>query len=93
MLEGGNWWKKVFEAAGFIDAFRVEILPEDVSSIDIRCNTINWTRRSTRGWSYGGSVTDPRTGEIIKSTVVLGSLRIRQDYMIAVDLLGPLREW
>ena len=69
----------------------VELLPEDASPLDIRYNVINWVHRSTRGWSYGASVTDPRTGEIIKGVVTLGSLRIRQDYMIAEGLLSPYK--
>jgi hypothetical protein len=89
LLDGAGWWNQAFEAAGYRNAFRVEMLPEDVSSHDIRYNVINWVHRSTRGWSYGGSVTDPRTGEIIKGVVVLGSLRVRQDYMIAEGLLSP----
>jgi len=57
--------------------------------MDIRYNMINWVHRSTRGWSSGGTVADPRTGEIIKGTVTLGSLRDRQDYMIFEGLLSP----
>ncbi|MYA12842.1 MAG: DUF5117 domain-containing protein [Gemmatimonadetes bacterium] len=89
LLDGARWWNQAFEAAGFIDAFRVEMRPEDVSSHDIRYNVINWVHRSTRGWSTGGSITDPRTGEILKGTVTLGSLRVRQDYLIAEGLLAP----
>jgi hypothetical protein len=89
LLDGARWWNQAFEAAGYRNAFRVEMRPENISSHDIRYNVINWTHRSTRGWSYGGSVTDPRTGEIIKGVVTLGSLRIRQDYMIAEGLLSP----
>ena len=89
LLDGARWWNQAFEAAGFIDAFRVEIRPEDVSSHDVRFNVINWVHRSTRGWSTGGSITDPRTGEILKGNVTLGSLRVRQDYMIAEGLLAP----
>ncbi len=89
LLEGAAWWNQAFEAAGFRNGFRVEIRPENVSSHDIRYNVINWVHRSTRGWSSGGSVTDPRTGEILKGVVTLGSLRIRQDYMIAEGLLSP----
>ena len=89
LLEGAGWWNQAFEAAGFIDAFRVELRPEDVSSHDVRYNVINWVHRSTRGWSTGGSVTDPRTGEILKGNVTLGSLRVRQDYLIAEGLLAP----
>ena len=89
LLDGARWWNQAFEAAGFIDGFRVELRPEDVSSHDIRYNVINWVHRSTRGWSTGGSITDPRTGEILKGTVTLGSLRVRQDYLIAEGLLAP----
>ena len=92
LLEGGRWWNQAFEAAGYRDAFRIEIRPDSISSLDIRYNVINWVHRSTRGWSYGGSVTDPRTGEIIKGVVTLGSLRVRQDYMIAEGLLAPYAE-
>ncbi|MEE2709239.1 MAG: zinc-dependent metalloprotease [Gemmatimonadota bacterium] len=89
LLTGARWWNQAFEAAGYRNAFQVELLPEGASSHDIRYNVINWVHRSTRGWSYGGSVTDPRTGEIIKGVVVLGSLRVRQDYMIGEGLLAP----
>jgi hypothetical protein len=89
LLEGASWWNEAFEAAGFKDAFRVEVLPEGIDPLDIRYNVIQWVHRSTRGWSYGASVVDPRTGEIIKGHVSLGSLRVRQDYMIAEGLLAP----
>ena len=92
LLDGARWWNQAFEAAGYRDAFRVELLPEGVSPLDIRYNVINWVHRSTRGWSTGGSVSDPRTGEIIKGVVTLGSLRIRQDYMIAEGLLSPYKD-
>jgi len=86
LLEGASWWNQAFEAAGFINAFQVKMLPEDADPLDIRYNVIQWVHRSTRGWSYGASVADPRTGEIIKGHVSLGSLRIRQDYLIAQGL-------
>ncbi|MDP6371154.1 MAG: zinc-dependent metalloprotease [Vicinamibacterales bacterium] len=89
LLEGAQWWNQAFEAAGYRDAFRVEVLPEGADSFDIRYNVINWVHRSTRGWSSGGGVTDPRTGEIIKGVVTLGSLRVRQDFLIAEGLLSP----
>jgi hypothetical protein len=91
LLEGARWWNQAFEAAGYRNAFRVELRPDSISSLDARYNVINWVHRSTRGWSTGGSVTDPRTGEIIKGVVTLGSLRIRQDYLIAEGLLSPYR--
>ena len=81
--------EQAFEAAGFKDAFRVELRPADVNPLDARYNVINWVHRSTRGWSTGGAAYDPRTGEIIKGVVTLGSLRVRQDYLIAEGLLTP----
>ncbi|NND72839.1 MAG: zinc-dependent metalloprotease [Rhodothermales bacterium] len=89
LLDGGRWWADAFEAAGFIDAYRVEMLPDGADMLDVRYNVIQWVHRSTRGWSYGNSVVDPRTGEIMKGHVSLGSLRVRQDYLIAEGLLGP----
>ena len=68
------------------NAFQIKILPEDADPMDIRYNLIQWIHRSTRGWSYGASIVDPRTGEIIKGQVSLGSLRVRQDYMILLGL-------
>ncbi|GHB24879.1 zinc-dependent metalloprotease [Mongoliitalea lutea] len=92
LLEGGNWWAEAFEAAGFKDAYRVELAPEGMDPMDVRYNVIQWVHRSTRGWSYGSSVRDPRTGEIIKGHVTLGSLRVRQDYLIAQGLLQPFED-
>lgn len=89
LLEGANWWSQAFEAAGYKNAFFVKILPDSADPMDIRYNVINWVHRSTRGWSYGAAVIDPRTGEIIKGQVSLGSLRVRQDYLIAQGLLAP----
>lgn len=89
LLEGAQWWNQAFQAAGYINAFQVKILPEDADPMDLRYNMINWVHRSTRGWSFGDAVVDPRTGEIIKGNVTLGSLRVRQDYLIAQGLLAP----
>jgi hypothetical protein len=89
LLEGARWWNQAFEAAGYRNAFRVEVLPDSADPLDVRYNMIQWVHRATRGWSYGSGVTDPRTGEIIKGHVTLGSLRIRQDYMLAEGLLLP----
>jgi hypothetical protein len=89
LLEGARWWDQAFQAAGFRNAFKVEVLPPGADPMDIRYNMINWVHRSTRGWSTGASVADPRTGEIIKATVTLGSLRDRQDYLIFEGLLSP----
>jgi|CXWL01.1.fsa_nt_gi hypothetical protein len=91
LLDGARWWNQAFEAAGYKNAFRVEIRPENVHPLDARYNVINWVHRSTRGWSTGGAVSDPRTGEIIKGVVTLGSLRVRQDFLIAEGLLSPYK--
>lgn len=87
LVEGAAWWNQAFEAAGFKNAFQVRVLPADADPMDVRYNVINWVHRSTRGWSYGASITDPRTGEIIKGHVTLGSLRVRQDYMIGTGMI------
>jgi predicted Zn-dependent protease len=89
LLQGASWWNQAFEAAGYKNAFFVKVLPDSADPMDIRYNMINWVHRSTRGWSYGAAVIDPRTGEIIKGQVSLGSLRVRQDYLIAQGLLAP----
>jgi len=92
LIDGAQWWNQAFTAAGYKDAFQVKILPDDAHPMDIRYNVIQWVHRSTRGWSYGASVTDPRTGEILKGHVSLGSLRVRQDYMIAQGILSNYKE-
>ncbi|MBX2943268.1 MAG: zinc-dependent metalloprotease [Cyclobacteriaceae bacterium] len=92
LLDGAKWWNQAFEAAGYINAFQVKMLPDDADPMDVRYNLIQWVHRSTRGWSYGSSVSDPRTGEIIKGHVSLGSLRVRQDFLIAEGLLAPYEE-
>ncbi|MFT4928467.1 MAG: hypothetical protein ACI8WB_004586 [Phenylobacterium sp.] len=86
LLDGARWWNAAFEEIGFKDAFQVKVLPADADPMDIRYNVIQWVHRATRGWSYGSSVIDPRTGEIIKGHVTLGSLRVRQDILIAQGL-------
>jgi hypothetical protein len=88
LLDGGRWWNQAFEAIGYKDAFQLKILPDNADPMDVRYNVIQWVHRSTRGWSYGSSITDPRTGEIMKGHVSLGSLRIRQDFLIAQALMN-----
>ena len=88
LVEGARWWADAFDRAGYIDAFRVDVLPEGVDPLDARYTVINWVNRATRSWSYGQSVVDPRTGEIVKGSVLLGSLRVRQDMLIFEGLVG-----
>ena len=92
LLEGARYWEPVFEAAGFPGGFRAELLPEGADPQDVRYNVVQWVQRSTRGWSYGDSVCDPRTGEILKGHVSLGALRVRQDVLLAEGLLAPYAE-
>ncbi|HVF86593.1 MAG TPA: DUF5117 domain-containing protein, partial [Pyrinomonadaceae bacterium] len=87
LVEGASWWNAAFEAAGFRNAFQVKVLPADADPMDVRYNMITWVHRSTRGWAYGNSIVDPRTGEIIKGNVTLDSLRARQDYLIGTGLV------
>ncbi len=88
LVEGAGWWKEAFEKAGFIDAYRVEVLPPGIHPLDMRYNVVQWVHRSTRGWSYGGGVIDPRTGEVVRGSVTLGSLRVRQDRLLFEGLAG-----
>ncbi len=92
LMDGARWWNQAFEAIGYKNAFQVKMMPEGADPLDVRYNTIQWVHRSTRGWSYGGGVIDPRTGEIIKGHVTLGSLRVRQDFLIAEGLLAPYQD-
>ena len=90
LVDGARWWDQAFQAAGWAPGtFKVDLLPEGADPMDIRYNIIQWVHRYTRGWSYGEVIADPRTGEIIKGNVTLGSLRGRQDYLIAEALLSP----
>ncbi len=92
LKDGAQWWDQAFTAIGYKNAFQVKVLPEGADPMDVRYNVIQWVHRATRGWSYGSSVIDPRTGEIIKGHVTLGSLRVRQDYLIALGLTSPYSE-
>jgi hypothetical protein len=92
LLDGARWWSQAFEGAGFRNAWRVEMLPADADPMDIRYNLIQWIHRSTRGWSYGEAIVDPRTGQILKGQVSLGSLRVRQDFLIAEGLIAKYEQ-
>jgi hypothetical protein len=89
LIEGASWWNQAFEAAGFVEAFQVRVLPPGVDPMDVRYNVINWVHRTTRGWSYGSSIVDPRTGEIVKGVVTLDSQRVRQNVLIGSGLEAP----
>ncbi len=89
LVEGASWWNQAYEAAGYENAFRVEVLPEGIDPNDARYNMIHWTHRRTRGYSYGNTIIDPRTGEIVRGVVNLGSLRLRQDYLHGQGVVPP----
>ncbi|MBL4631533.1 MAG: zinc-dependent metalloprotease [Paraglaciecola sp.] len=92
LKDGALWWSQAFSAIGYKNAFQVKVLPKDADPMDVRYNVIQWVHRATRGWSYGSSVIDPRSGEIIKGHVTLGSLRVKQDYLIALGLTSPFSD-
>ena len=92
LLTGAGWWDQAFSALGYKHAFQIKMLPKNADPMDIRYNVIQWVHRATRGWSYGASVIDPRTGEIIKGHVTLGSLRVRQDYLLALAMTSPFNK-
>ncbi|WP_196140970.1 zinc-dependent metalloprotease [Aliikangiella sp. G2MR2-5] len=92
LIDGAMWWNTAFEAIGYKNAFQVKMLPDNADPMDVRYNVIQWVHRATRGWSYGSTITDPRTGEIIKGLVTLGSLRVRQDYLIAQGMMSPFAQ-
>ncbi len=80
--EGGNWWAKVFEAAGFRNAFRVLDLPAGADPMDARYNMLMWVHRTGPGPSVGPSYSDPRTGEIVRAVVRMDAWRSLVDYNI-----------
>jgi hypothetical protein len=86
--EGVSWWVEAFDKAGLKGAFKVEDLPEGVDPMDARYNVVQWENRNERGWSIGGSLSDPRTGEIIKGMARLDSHRERTDYNLYAGLMG-----
>lgn len=88
LIDGVGWWSQAFDEAGYIDAFRAEELPPGIDPLDMRYNVVNWVNRATRGWAYGSSIVDPRTGEILKGSVMLDSQRAQQDVLIFQALVG-----
>ena len=87
-LEGVRWWSEAFDRAGLRGGFKVELLPAGADPLDARYNVVQWENRNERGWSVGGSLGDPRTGEILKGMARLDSHRARTDYNIYAALMG-----
>jgi hypothetical protein len=91
MLQGARWWEQAFAEAGLPGGFVVRDLPDSVDPMDARYNVVQWENRNERGWSVGGSLGDPRTGEIIKAMARLDSHRARTDYSLYAGLMGAGR--
>jgi hypothetical protein len=87
-IEGAKWWTQAFDAAGLKGGFRVELLPDGADPMDARYNVVQWENRNERGWSIGGAVADPRTGEVLKAMARLDSHRARTDYNLYAGLMG-----
>ena len=86
--QGVSWWAEAFDRAGLKGAFRVEDLPDGVDPMDARYNVVQWENRNERGWSVGGALADPRTGEMIKGMARLDSHRARTDYNLYAGMMG-----
>ena len=92
LREGGMWWNKTFEAAGFRNAFAVRDLPAGADAMDARYSMLYWIHRTGPGPSVGPSFSDPRTGEIVRTVVRMDAWRSLIDYNIYAGLLpaaGP----
>jgi hypothetical protein len=87
-IEGAKFWEQAFDRAGLRGGFRVELLPEGADPMDARYNVVQWVNRNERGWSIGGGIADPRTGEIVKGMARMDSHRARTDYNIYAGLMG-----
>lgn len=88
-LQGGGWWQDVFAQAGLEGRFRFEELPASLDWRDPRISVVLWVHRKDRGWSYGMAHTDPRTGEILRGLVRIGSQRVEEIRSIAEAVLAP----
>ena len=87
-LDGVRWWSDAFARAGLPGAFRAQLLPDGADPLDARYNVVQWENRNERGWSVGGSLGDPRTGEILKGMARMDSHRARTDYNLYAALMG-----
>lgn len=65
-------WNRGFEAAGFKDAIRGEMLPEGADPSDLRYPTVRWITTDQAGFGgIGPSIVDPRTGEILDAEILI----------------------
>jgi len=67
-------WNDAFEQAGFKNAIEVKVQPDDADwdAEDIRYNVLRWTASDESPWGgYGPAFTNPRTGEVIGSDIML----------------------
>lgn len=77
MRDGILWWNQAFETAGFRNAIQVKDPTPDIDPLDPRISFVFWVNRDERGFSVGGSLADPRTGEILSAKARMDSHRIR----------------
>jgi hypothetical protein len=71
LKEGVEIWNGAFEAAGWKDAIRAELLPDSVDPEDIRYPTLRWNVSDEPGYgAIGPSVVDPRTGEVLDADIL-----------------------
>jgi hypothetical protein len=87
-LEGARFWVEAFDRAGLTGGFRVELMPEGADPLDIHYNVIQWENRNEIGWSIGGGLLDPRTGELLKGAARMDSHRGRTSWNIVAALAG-----
>lgn len=87
-VEGARFWEQAFDRAGLRGGFQVRDLPDGADPMDVRYNMVLWINRNERGWSFGGSVGDPRTGENLKGIAHMDSHRYRTAYNIYAALSG-----
>lgn len=72
--QAGLSWNKAFEKAGFKNAIKIEIQPDDADwdAGDIRYNVLRWTSSPTPPFGgYGPSFVNPRTGQILGADIML----------------------
>jgi hypothetical protein len=84
-----SWWNPAFEAAGFSNALQVKDLPPSVDAFDNGVNVILWVPRESRGFSFGGVISDPRTGQVLKALVRLDAMRLQADGLLFDALAAP----
>lgn len=96
MMEGVEAFNEAFEAAGFRNAIRAEMLPHDADPADIRFATLRWNTSDQPGYgAIGPSIVDPRTGEILDADILFEANMIagfRRSWRTLVDPVTALEQ-